>query len=55
LLNAVTYYVDHSATVRDTEGDGARGARFASTQLGAGDALKQKALRALTEQYAIAA
>jgi len=55
LLNAVTYYVDHSATVRDTEGDGARGARFASTQLGAGDALKQRALRALTQQYALAA
>jgi len=55
LLNAVTHYVDHAATVRDTENDGARGARFASTQLGAGDALKQKAMRALTEQYAIAA
>jgi len=55
LLNAVTYYVDHSATVRDTEGDGARGARFASSQLGAGDAIKQKALRALASQYAIAA
>jgi hypothetical protein len=55
LLNAVTYYVDHAATVRDTENDGARGARFASTQLGAGDALKQKALKALASQYAIAA
>lgn len=55
LLNAVTYYVDHAATVRDTEGDGARGARFASSQLGAGDAFKQKALRALAERYALAA
>ena len=52
LLNAVTYYVDHAATVRDTEGDGARGARFASTQLGAGDNLKQKALKALQTKFA---
>lgn len=55
LLNAVTYYVDHAATVRDTEGDGAKGARFASTQLGAGDALKMRALQSLASQYAIAA
>lgn len=55
LLNAVTYYVDHAATVRDTENDGAKGARFASTQLGAGDALKQKALKSLTQQFALAA
>jgi len=55
LLNAVTHYVDHVATVRDTERDGANAARFASSQLGSGDALKQKAMRALTERYALAA
>lgn len=55
LLNAVTYYVDHAATVRDTEGDGKAGARFASSQLGAGDAFKRRALEALTTQFAIAA
>ena len=55
LLNAVTYYVDHAATVRDTEGDGKAGARFASSQIGAGDAFKQRALKALTERYALAA
>lgn len=55
LLNAVTYYVDHAATVRDTEGDGKAGARFASSQIGAGDAFKRKALAELSQRFALAA
>lgn len=55
LLNAVTHYVDHVATVRDTEKDGASAARFASSQLGSGDALKQKAMRKLVDQYQLVA
>jgi phage/plasmid-like protein (TIGR03299 family) len=43
-LNAVTYYVDHKSTVRDTALDGADNARLASAQFGGGATVKARAL-----------
>lgn len=43
-FNAVTRYVDHSRTVRDTQGDGASAARMSSSLLGTGAAMKRDAL-----------
>lgn len=43
-LNAVTYYVDHLASSRDSYDDGAGAARFASAKFGTGAATKQRAL-----------
>jgi len=43
LLNAVTYYADHAATVRDTYGDGKHVARLASAWEGTGAAMKERA------------
>jgi phage/plasmid-like protein (TIGR03299 family) len=43
-LNAVTHYVDHLATTRDTTADGSDAARFASAQFGGGAATKARAL-----------
>lgn len=43
-LNAVTHYVDHLASVRDTTSDGEAVSRFASAQFGTGAETKQKAL-----------
>lgn len=64
-VNAVTYYADHVATVRDTQGDGANSTRIASSQFGSGAKLKARALaeamrlagigKAELEQLAIAA
>lgn len=48
-LNGVTRYTDHNRTVRDTEGDGKEGAKFASAMLGSGAALKREAIGVLTE------
>jgi phage/plasmid-like protein (TIGR03299 family) len=48
-LNGVTRYVDHNRTVRDTEGDGKEGARFASSLLGSGASLKREAVGVLAE------
>lgn len=48
-LNAVTRYVDHARTVRDTTGDGNASARVASNLLGSGAALKRDALSILAE------
>lgn len=42
--NAVTRYVDHDKTVRDTTGDGNASARMASNLIGSGAALKREAL-----------
>jgi len=42
-FNAVTYYVDHEATTRDSYGDGAGAARVASAQFGSGAAAKSRA------------
>lgn len=49
LLNAVTYYVDHAATVRDTYGDGKAAARLASSQDGTGAAVKARAFKYAAE------
>lgn len=43
LLNAVTYHVDHKATVRDTSGEGADAARLAASWVGQGAAVKERA------------
>lgn len=43
LLNAVTYYADHVATVRDTASDGTTVARLASAWLGSGADMKARA------------
>mgnify|MGYP001591432721 CR=1 FL=1 len=43
-LNAVTHYVDHQASARDTTGDGVGASRFASAQFGTGAAMKNNAL-----------
>ena len=48
-LNGVTRYVDHSRTTRDTQGDGASGARMASSVLGSGAAMKKEAVSILAE------
>lgn len=46
-LNAVTRYVDHSRTVRDT-GNGEGEARFLSSQIGSGATMKEQAVKLLT-------
>ncbi len=51
LLNAVTYYADHAATVRDTALDGESMARIASSWYGTGAALKERARAILTDRY----
>lgn len=43
-LNAVTHYVDHLSSTRDTTADGPERSRFASAQFGAGSSTKQDAL-----------
>jgi phage/plasmid-like protein (TIGR03299 family) len=43
-LNAVTHFVDHLASTRDSYADGTDRARFASSQFGAGANVKRKAL-----------
>lgn len=43
-VNAVTHYVDHLATTRDTTADGPDASRFASAQFGGGAATKSRAL-----------
>lgn len=48
-LNAVTRYVDHGRSVRDTQGDGVMGARFSASLLGSGAALKREALQVLAD------
>jgi len=48
-LNAVTYYVDHKATVRDTALDGEQAARLASAQFGGGADTKARALKLALE------
>jgi phage/plasmid-like protein (TIGR03299 family) len=54
LLNAVTCYVDHYSSTRDTNGDGKAAARAASAMFGAGAVTKAKA-RNLAMEYALAA
>lgn len=46
-FNAVTEYVDHSRTVRQTSGRSVNEARFISSLLGTGDALKARAFELL--------
>lgn len=48
-LNAVTRYVDHNRTTRDHNGEGEQMSRFASAQLGSGQAMKQRAVDYLIE------
>ena len=48
-LNAVTRYVDHRMTVRDTCGDGKAATQMASALLGSGANLKREALAVLSE------
>lgn len=43
-VNAVTYFVDHVASTRDSYGDGTDRSRFASSQFGSGAAVKRRAL-----------
>jgi phage/plasmid-like protein (TIGR03299 family) len=43
-LNAVTHYVDHVASTRDSYQDGGARSRFASAQFGNGALIKQRAL-----------
>jgi phage/plasmid-like protein (TIGR03299 family) len=45
-LNAVTHYVDHVASTRDSFADGASRSRFASAQFGSGAQIKRAALEA---------
>lgn len=54
LLNAVTYYADHQATVRDTYGDGAQLARLASVTEGTGAQLKDRARKFAAELAGVA-
>lgn len=54
LLNAVTYYADHQATVRDTYGDGPALARLASVTEGTGAALKDRARKFAAELAGVA-
>jgi len=54
LLNAVTYYADHQATVRDTYGDGPALARLASATEGTGAALKDRARKFAAELAGVA-
>lgn len=49
LMNAVTYYVDHEATVLDMDGDGKNIARVQSAWFGSGAKVKAKA-QALAQQ-----
>lgn len=49
VLNGVTRYVDHNRTVRDTEGEGKEGAKFASSMFGSGASLKREAIEILAE------
>ncbi len=51
LLNAVTYYADHAATVRDTAADGETMARIASSWYGTGSSLKDRARNILTDRF----
>jgi phage/plasmid-like protein (TIGR03299 family) len=51
LLNAVTYYTDHAATVRDTALDGESMARIASSWYGTGAGLKERARAILTDRF----
>ena len=48
-LNAVTRYVDHNRTVRDTFGEGHSAAQFHSANFGSGAALKRNAIQAICE------
>lgn len=48
-LNAVTRYVDHKMTVRDTCGDGKAATQMSSALLGSGASLKREALSVLAE------
>lgn len=52
-LNAVTHYVDHTASTRDSYEDGTDRARFASAQFGAGAGVKRKALEMAMEMAGI--
>lgn len=54
LLNAVTYYADHAATVRDTYGDGKAAARLASAWEGTGAAMKERAREFAAELAGVA-
>jgi phage/plasmid-like protein (TIGR03299 family) len=47
-FNAVTEFVDHSRTVRLTDGRGTSEARFESSLMGSGDAVKARAFSLLT-------
>lgn len=55
LLNAVTYFVDHEASTRDTEGEGSEVAKVYSAGFGAGAALKDKASKYLSNLVKVAA
>jgi phage/plasmid-like protein (TIGR03299 family) len=52
-LNAVTHYVDHVASARDTTDDGVGASRFASAQFGTGAAMKAKALELAMKAAAV--
>lgn len=52
-LNAVTHYVDHIASTRDSYEDGSDRSRFASAQFGAGAGVKRKALERAMEMAGI--
>jgi phage/plasmid-like protein (TIGR03299 family) len=55
VFQAVTHFASHVRTVRDTSNDGDMATRVASNLFGDSARMKTAALRALSEQYAVAA
>ena len=57
LINAVTFYQDHEARTRSTDGNSTEQARFASSQFGAGARMKERAVNLANQmlEQAIAA
>ena len=49
LLQAVAFYLDHRASIRDVDGDGEQISRLASSWFGAGEKMKQDARELIRE------